>query len=97
MDDKVLRSPRQTRSKESKPAALPKSSVQDSTEGASSASVAKSEISPQEPTVKPGSSYPAVKASDIDVDAKPVYEPIGKPITEIDMDAGELACGLRTG
>ena len=35
-----------------------------------------------------GSSYPAVKTSKLDIDAKPVYEANGKPITEIDMDAG---------
>ena len=37
-----------------------------------------------------GSSYPAIRTSSIDVDAKPMYEPNGKPITEIDMDAGTL-------
>lgn len=35
-----------------------------------------------------GASYPAVKTSKIDPDARPLYEPNGKPITEIDMDAG---------
>ena len=35
-----------------------------------------------------GASYPGIKTSKIDVDAKPRYEPNGKPITEIDMDAG---------
>lgn len=39
---------------------------------------------------RPGSSYPAVKTSNLDVDAKPIYEPNGKPITEIDMDTGGL-------
>ncbi|KAL8689546.1 MAG: hypothetical protein Q9218_004807 [Villophora microphyllina] len=36
---------------------------------------------------KPGSSYPAVKTSSIDVDAKPIHGPTGKLITEVDMDA----------
>ncbi|KAL8782309.1 MAG: hypothetical protein Q9213_005503 [Squamulea squamosa] len=36
---------------------------------------------------KPGSSYPGVRTSSIDVDAKPVHGPTGKPITEVDMDA----------
>ena len=38
---------------------------------------------------RPGSSYPGIKTSKIDVDAKPVYEANGKPITEIDMDTGQ--------
>ena len=38
---------------------------------------------------KPGSTYPPYKTSNIDVDANPIYQPNGKPITEIDMDAGE--------
>ncbi|KAL8904005.1 MAG: hypothetical protein Q9207_003552 [Kuettlingeria erythrocarpa] len=36
---------------------------------------------------KPGSAYPAIRTSSIDVDAKPVHGPTGKPITEVDMDA----------
>lgn len=40
---------------------------------------------------RPGSSYPAVKTSNLDVNAKPIYGPNGKPITEIDMDSGGLA------
>ena len=36
-----------------------------------------------------GASFPAVKTSNIDVDAKPIYEPAGKPITEVDMDVGK--------
>ncbi|KAI4181445.1 MAG: hypothetical protein L6R41_006618 [Letrouitia leprolyta] len=36
---------------------------------------------------KPGASYPAVRTSSIDVDAKPVHGPTGKLITEVDMDA----------
>ena len=37
---------------------------------------------------RPGITYPATKTSKIDVEARPIYEPNGKPITEIDMDAG---------
>ncbi|KAL8669773.1 MAG: hypothetical protein Q9168_005651 [Polycauliona sp. 1 TL-2023] len=36
---------------------------------------------------KPGISYPGVRISSIDVDAKPIHGPTGKPITEVDMDA----------
>ncbi|KAL8762788.1 MAG: hypothetical protein Q9184_001270 [Pyrenodesmia sp. 2 TL-2023] len=36
---------------------------------------------------RPGSSYPAVRTSSIDVDAKPIHGPTGKLITEVDMDA----------
>lgn len=40
---------------------------------------------------RPGSSYPPMKTSTLDVDANPVYEPHGKPITAIDMDSGALS------
>ena len=46
------------------------------------------------PVSRPGSSYPPVKTSKIDVDAKPIYELTGKPITEVDMDAGMLFYNL---
>ncbi|KAL9597666.1 MAG: hypothetical protein Q9219_004993 [cf. Caloplaca sp. 3 TL-2023] len=36
---------------------------------------------------KPGASYPAFRTSSIDVDAKPIHGPTGKPITKVDMDA----------
>ncbi|KAL8906281.1 MAG: hypothetical protein Q9171_006326 [Xanthocarpia ochracea] len=36
---------------------------------------------------KPGISYPGIRTSLIDVNAKPVHRPTGKPITEVDMDA----------
>jgi hypothetical protein len=38
--------------------------------------------------LRAGATYPAIKTSKIDVEAKPIYEPNGKPITDIDMDAG---------
>ncbi|MCJ1275736.1 cleavage polyadenylation factor subunit fip1 [Puttea exsequens] len=50
----------------------------------------KNETAMKETATRPGSSYPAVKMSSIDVDAKPVYNPAGKPITDIDMD-GDFA------
>lgn len=37
---------------------------------------------------RPSALYPAIKTSTIDVDARPIYEPNDKPITEIDLDAG---------
>ena len=43
------------------------------------------------PPSKPGSSYPAVRTSSLDVDAKPIHEPSGKPITEVDLDAGKVS------
>jgi len=39
---------------------------------------------------KAGSTYPPYKISNVDFDAKPIFEPTGKPITEVDMDAGQL-------
>ena len=36
-----------------------------------------------------GASYPAPQTSDVDIDAKPIYEPSGKPITEVDLDSGK--------
>lgn len=39
-------------------------------------------------TSRPGTTYPAIKISKIDVEARPMYEPNGKSITEVDMDAG---------
>ncbi|KAL9002784.1 MAG: hypothetical protein Q9188_004311 [Gyalolechia gomerana] len=42
---------------------------------------------PTSTPAKLGASYPAVRTSSIDVDAKPIHGPTGKPITEVDMDA----------
>lgn len=36
---------------------------------------------------QPGTAYPAVRTSTIDVNADPIYPGTGKPITQIDMDA----------
>ena len=38
---------------------------------------------------KPGSEFPEVHASNVDVDADPIYEPVGKPIIELDFDTGQ--------
>lgn len=37
--------------------------------------------------VKDGSKYPEVRTSSMDLDAIPTWEPAGKPITEVDLDA----------
>lgn len=54
-------------------------------------SVVKSEPSAKltTPPSKPGSSYPAIKSSSIDVNAVPIHEATGKPITELDLDEGQ--------
>ncbi|PSN62231.1 hypothetical protein BS50DRAFT_603722 [Corynespora cassiicola Philippines] len=36
---------------------------------------------------QPGTAYPAVRTSTIDVNADPIYPGTGKPITQVDMDA----------
>jgi pre-mRNA 3'-end-processing factor FIP1 len=42
---------------------------------------------PTPPPQKPGSSYPAIRSSTLDLDAKPIHDASGKPVTELDMDA----------
>lgn len=40
-----------------------------------------------------GSDLPGISTSKIDVDAKPIYEPAGKSITQVDIDEGKcLLC-----
>ena len=47
------------------------------------------EVSTKSTASRPGgTTYPAIKISKIDVDARPIYEPNGKPITDVDMDTG---------
>ena len=58
--------------------------------------VSKSDKLIKPPPSQPGASYPAYKTSKLDVDAKPIYEPNGKPITEIDMDAGMTIPTMQT-
>ncbi|KAF2838943.1 hypothetical protein M501DRAFT_1004794 [Patellaria atrata CBS 101060] len=36
---------------------------------------------------KPGSSYPEVRTSTVDVNANPIWEQTGKPVTQLDIDA----------
>lgn len=35
-----------------------------------------------------GADLPGISISKIDIDAKPIYEPAGKPITQVDIDEG---------
>jgi pre-mRNA 3'-end-processing factor FIP1 len=37
-----------------------------------------------------GADLPGIATSKIDVNAKPIYEPAGKPITQVIIDAGRL-------
>lgn len=37
-----------------------------------------------------GADLPGISTSKIDVNAKPIYEPVGKPITQVNIDEGEL-------
>jgi hypothetical protein len=39
-----------------------------------------------------GADLPGLAISKIDVDAKPIYEPAGKPITQVNIDEGNLIC-----
>ena len=38
---------------------------------------------------KLGSEYPAIATSSIKLEDNPIYEPVGKPITQVDLDEGE--------
>lgn len=58
---------------------------------------AESSVKGKDGPSRPGSSYPAVKTSNLDLDAKPVYEPNGKSITDIDMDAGTSSLNVING
>jgi len=35
-----------------------------------------------------GADFPGIATSKIDVDAKPIYKPAGKPITQVNIDEG---------
>ncbi|KAI9675241.1 MAG: pre-mRNA 3-end-processing factor fip1l1 [Bathelium mastoideum] len=39
---------------------------------------------------KSGASYPEVRTSTVDVEPNPIHQPTGKPITEVDIDAGSF-------
>ena len=56
----------------------------------------KAEAARRDTPTRLGSSYPAVKTSTIDVDATPVYNATGKPITEVDLDAGNIRVFVST-
>ena len=43
---------------------------------------------PKESKSTSGAYLPGISTSKIDVDAKPVYEPAGKPITQVNIDEG---------
>jgi pre-mRNA 3'-end-processing factor FIP1 len=43
---------------------------------------------PTKETPASGADLPAVATSKIDVNAKPIYEPAGKPITQVNIDEG---------
>lgn len=48
---------------------------------------------PKESKVAPltsGADLPGIATSKIDINAKPIYEPAGKPITQVNIDEGEL-------
>ena len=62
--------------------------VTEQTLRAQSVQAPKTDAVGRETPLKPGSSYPAIKTSDVDVDANPIFESGGKPITEMDMDGG---------
>jgi pre-mRNA 3'-end-processing factor FIP1 len=37
-----------------------------------------------------GSDLPGISTSKIDINAKPIYEPAGKPITQVNIDEGKI-------
>ena len=89
-----LNNSRSARQKESKPPTLSKSERRGSVDPVASATPVKAESTvreTRETSVRAGSTYPAIKASDIDVNDKPIHEPSGKPITEVDIDAGRTS------
>ncbi|KAL8731212.1 MAG: hypothetical protein Q9181_004389 [Wetmoreana brouardii] len=70
------------------PGRTPSVSVDPTSKGPRSPAVKVETTGQATPTpLKSGASYPAVRTSSIDVDAKPIHGPSGKPITEVDMDA----------
>ncbi|RFU32903.1 hypothetical protein B7463_g3464, partial [Scytalidium lignicola] len=56
--------------------------------GTTSDASAKPAVVKKETTSKPvsGADLPGIATSKIDIDAKPIYEPAGKPITQVDID-----------
>lgn len=54
------------------------------------APVVKKEGSAKPAKLPSGADLPGIATSKIDVNAKPVYEPAGKPITQVNIDEGML-------
>jgi pre-mRNA 3'-end-processing factor FIP1 len=50
--------------------------------------VAKKEAPTKGATQVSGADLPGISTSKIDVNAKPIYEPAGKPITQVNIDDG---------
>jgi pre-mRNA 3'-end-processing factor FIP1 len=50
----------------------------------------KKEASTKGATQVSGADLPGIATSKIDVNAKPIYEPAGKPITQVNIDEGIL-------
>jgi pre-mRNA 3'-end-processing factor FIP1 len=48
---------------------------------------------PAKGTPVSGADLPGIATSKIDVDAKPIYEPAGKPITQVNIDEGTQKSG----
>lgn len=62
-----------------------------STDVVSKPAVVKKEAAKGTPQVSSGADLPGISTSKIDVDAKPIYEPAGKPITQVNIDEGKFA------
>ena len=90
--DRLGRQPARINALKTQPGRIPST---DSSVLRKDSSAIKNEAFGRESQSRPGSSFPAVKTSNIDVDAKPIYEATGKPITDIDMDTGMLAISSR--
>ena len=56
---------------------------------ASLPAIKKETIAKSTPPVS-GADLPGISTSKINVDAKPIYEPAGKPITQVNIDEGIL-------
>jgi pre-mRNA 3'-end-processing factor FIP1 len=57
---------------------------------------AKKETPTKGATQVSGADLPGISTSKIDVNAKPMYEPAGKPITQVNIDEGMLLSEIFT-
>jgi pre-mRNA 3'-end-processing factor FIP1 len=57
------------------------------TDASQDASSRTSGLTASQQALKSGKSYPEVRTSQIDVNGDPVYAPVGKPITQVEIDA----------